>query len=683
MADLNVALILRLVDKATAPARAALKKIESAGAGMRQYGASQLALSRTQIAAAQDRTRALGAEALALAGTGYAMVRALQPAISFEAAMAKVGAVSRASGTDLDRLTETARQLGRETPWSASQAADGMQYLAMAGFDVNEVIAAMPGMLDLASAGAIDLGSAADIASNILTGFNLDAAETGRLGDVLVNTFTSSNTTLGSLGETMKYVAPTAAALGVDLETAAAMAGKLGDAGIQGSEAGTALRAVLARLAAPSKAAADVLAELGVATADANGNLRGVPDILADIDEAMKGYGGAARAEMVKTLFETEAMSAATVLLGQAGSGALQDYAAALRETGSAARVAKQINDNTAGAIKTLQSRLEALSITMGSVVVPLLVDLLDRIVPVIDRIGEWAEANPELVRTIAVVAAGLFALRVALLAGRLAVQTAIMAFYAFNGLLAAVTWVAGAALSTIGVLGRGILLLGRIAGGAILFGLRVLGGAIRLVGQALLIAGRAALANPLLLALTLIAGAAYVIYDNWDGIVSYFQDKIERVRAAFDDGLLNDVLKLLAEFNPFTLIIEAAEGLFTYLTGWSFEDVTASLRAAFDINLYDQGVALIRSLWDGMISLIDQMVAWAKNKISGLIPEMPSWLGGGSEAPAPAGADTTGGASGSWEPEGDRALGGPVRAGQIYRWMEEGEEYFSPRVDG
>lgn len=151
MADLNVALILRLVDKATAPARAALRQVERAGSGMQRFGAAQIALSRAEIAAAQDRTRALGGEAMALAATSYGMVKMLQPAIDFEAAMAKVGAVSRANGDDLDRLTASARLLGRETPWSATQAAEGMQYLAMAGFSVNETIDAMPGMLTRAA----------------------------------------------------------------------------------------------------------------------------------------------------------------------------------------------------------------------------------------------------------------------------------------------------------------------------------------------------------------------------------------------------------------------------------------------------------------------------------------------------------------------------------------------------
>ncbi len=657
MADLNVALILRLVDKATAPAREVMRKFNSFGAEMRGYGASQIALSREQIAAAQDRTRALNGEAMALAGTGYAMFKALQPAIGFEQAMARVGAVSRASEHDLERLTASARQLGRETPWSASQAASGMQYLAMAGFSAGEVIEAMPGMLSLASAGATDLGVTADIASNILTGFNMKAAETGRVGDVLVNTFTTSNTTLGSLGETMKYVAPVAASLGVDFETAAAMAGKLGDAGIQGSEAGTGLRAVISRLAAPTNGAADVLDQLGVSTVDASGNMREITEVLADLEEAMSGYGSAARAEMIKTLFETEAMSSATVLLGQAGSGALQSYIQSLRETGSAARVAKEMNDTTSGALKELASRMEGLSISIGTMLIPAISDLIGKLIPIIDRFNEWAEANQDLIQIIALVAAGLFGLRVALLLGRFAVQTLVIAYWGLNAAMAAAIWTMGAAPAVI----------------------RAMGIAFTWTAGAARAAGLAMLANPIFLAIAAIAAAVYVIYDNWSGLVAFFSEKIDKVRAAFQVSLLEGVLTALSQFNPFRLMMEGAVGLIEYLTGWDLSPITRAIKEAFSIDLFEAGVQMIRSLWDGISSLIEEMIASVEAKLSGM---MPDWLKTSRAGDAPTRGATGTVDSGPTRYSG-RALGGPVRAGQIYRWQEEGEEFFSPATDG
>lgn len=220
------------------------------------------------------------------------------------------------------------------------------------------------------------------------------------------------------------------------------------------------------------------------------------------------------------------------------------------------------------------------------------------------------------------------------------------------------------------------------------------------------------------------IAAMAYVIYDSWDNIVSFFTQKIADVAAAFDDGLLNGVLKLLSEFNPFVLMLEAAMGLFTYITGWtfadvraaltsafgfdpftalynaadkffkyvtgwSFADVTAAISSAFQIDFYGIGVKMITDLWNGAKSNIGQMVADLQAKLNSIAPSwMTSTAAGGTGAiGGDSGYDGMGGAmdeSAAFAgPDGNRATGGPVRAGSIYRWQEEGEEFFSPRTDG
>ena len=184
--------------------------------------------------------------------------------MEFDKTMARVGAVSNASAEDLGRLRDKARELGASTVFSASQAAEGMTYLAMAGFKTDDMLKAMPGMLNLASAGQVDLASASDIAASMLNGFGLEASQINRVADTMVNTFANSSTDLQGLGETMKYVAPVAASMGVDLETVAAMAGKLGDNAIRGSQAGTAMRAVFTRLVAPATEGQKALYALGV-----------------------------------------------------------------------------------------------------------------------------------------------------------------------------------------------------------------------------------------------------------------------------------------------------------------------------------------------------------------------------------------------------------------------------------
>ncbi|PTE19664.1 hypothetical protein C5F48_21720, partial [Cereibacter changlensis JA139] len=195
---------------------------------------------------------------------------------------------------------------------------------------------------------------------------------------------------------------------------------------------------------------------------------------------------------------------------------------------------------------------------------------------------------------------------------------------------------------------------------------------AVLFVGRALLLAGRAMLANPILLVIAAIAGAAYVIYQNWDGFVAFFRGKIDRVKAAFEDGLVRGVLTWISEMNPFRLMLEGAVNFTEYLTGWDLGWITEMIENAFSIDLYDAGVAMIQSLWNGIRSKIGQMAEWVKAQLSAMMPE---WLSGMVAPAAPA-------AGGDPAPPG-RALGGPVRAGQLYRWQEEGRELFVPRTDG
>lgn len=654
--DLNISMIMKLIDQVTAPAKKVQASLRNIAQDADRTGRAGMAWADQQLESVNTRRAAMQGEALALAATAAGFAAMLTPAIRFEQSMAGVGAVSKATEDELARLTATARELGATTPWAASEAADGMKYLSMAGFEVNETIAAMPGMLNLASAGAIDLANAADIASNILTGFGLQADQMDRLGDVMVNTFTSSNTDLVMLGETMKYVAPVAEALGVSLEETAAMAGKLGDAGIQGSQAGTSLRAMMSRLSAPTTEAAKALEVLNVQTADADGNLRNMPDILSDLDAAMGGLGTAARQDLTAAIFGLEAASAASVLLGAAGSGALQGYTETLHETGSAARVAAGMNDTTAGALKALQSRVEDLAISVGTILLPALVDLIDMIQPGITAMSEWAAAHPELISLAAKLAAGFVALSMASIALRWTTLTMITPILR---LVKTASWMLT------------VLPQAKAA-------LMALGGALKWVG-------RAAAANPIGATILALIVLVEVLYDNWNNIVSYFQEKIARIAAAFDDGLLNGVLKAISEFNPFRLIQDGMIGLIAYIMD-EWLGLPDWIIAAFaSISLWDTGVAILQSLWDGMASLLPAMVSAISSALSNLVPDWMrdawGWVSGGDDGGGPAPPAADGGAS--YLPPSMRDSGGPVRAGQPYVVGERGEELFVPGTSG
>ena len=297
----------------------------------------------------------------------------VKTAADFEAAMSRVAAISRASDEELKLLTKTAEQLGATTVFSATQAAEGMQYLAMAGFSVQDTIAAMPGLLDAAAAAKSDLGRTADIVSNILSGFGMAAGEAGRAADVLTATFTSSNTTLESLGETMKLVAPVAAALGIEIEEVAALTAVLGDAGIQGSMAGTSLRTILTSLAAPTGAAARAVQELGLQITDAAGNMLPITSIIDQIAQKTANMGAAQRAAYLEMLAGREGVSALSAIMS-VGAARIDEYTASLRASGGiAAEVAAKQMDNLHGALEEMRSAWEGAQIAIGNAFIPVL----------------------------------------------------------------------------------------------------------------------------------------------------------------------------------------------------------------------------------------------------------------------------------------------------------------------
>lgn len=307
---------------------------------------------------------------------GSAVVLPFKVGIEFEAAMKRVGALALASKSELASLEATAKKLGATTTFSAKQAAEGMQFLAMAGFKTNDTIAAMPGLLNLAAAGATDLATTSDIASNILTGFNLKATQMGRVADIMAKTMTSSNVTTQMLGDTMKYAAPFASSLGASLEEVAALSGKLGDAGIQGSMAGTTIKNMYARLAAPPDSARKELEKLGIVTKNADGSFKGMTNILGDLNTAMSGMADAKRAEILNNIFGLESVAGATVLLKQGKEG-LKSYTALLENsTGVAAKIAKEQNASMGGALKQFGSALEGVQISLATLFLPTLSSL-------------------------------------------------------------------------------------------------------------------------------------------------------------------------------------------------------------------------------------------------------------------------------------------------------------------
>lgn len=570
-----------------------------------------------------------GYASMAGAAAGAGIVKSINIGAAFESEMARVAAVSRASNEELAKMTKTARELGATTVWSSSEAAQGMQYLAMAGFKTNEIIDTMPGMLSLASAGAIDLGAAADISSNILTGFGLSAADMARVGDVLTNTFTSSNTTLEGLGNTMKYAAPVAKAMGVSIEEAAAMAGKLGDAGIQGEMAGTTLRSVLLRLSAPSAAGAKALEELGVSATDSAGNMRAYPEILKDLNKAMSGMSEGARAEMTKTIFETEAMSGALVLMEQAGSGSLDKFIQDVKVVGSAEQTATKQTDTFTGDMKALASASEEVALKIYDSLKPALRDLAQQATVVVQKVGAWAAENPGLVSGIMKVGSGVAILAAAALPMVAAMKTAQFIFAAIKAPILAMR--AAIAACRMGML----LYNGTLAAGtAVTKGARVASLAyaaaakVMAAGQWLL---NAALnANPIVKVITLLTGLVAVgilVYKNWDTIKAKavalwttFSEKFPSIAGIFSEA-----------FGRVKAIASDVKGVFTNLIGFVKNVFAGNWAAAWENvkntfgHAFSALVGLVKLPFQNIISLVNKAIKGINSAVGKV--KIPDWV--------------------------------------------------------
>ncbi|WP_042036918.1 phage tail tape measure protein, partial [Escherichia coli] len=495
--------------------------------------------SRAQETAGKLKTGGALAIGAAAAG-GYAAGRFLQPAIGFGKEMSRVQALTRIdkNSPQFKALREQSLKLGSETQFTASDAASGQSFLAMAGFTPQAIQAALPGVLNMALAGGVELGETADIGSNILTQFNLTADQMDRVGDTLTAAFTRTNTDLRALGETMKYTGPVAAKLGISLEEAAAMAGMLANNGLRGSDAGTAMRASLSRLASPPKAAADALKELGVSVADARGKMRPMEDVLLDLYKATQKYGQVDQVSFFKDIAGEEAFVGLQTLVAAAGSGELQKLTRELQGArGESDRVAKVMADNLDGDLKNLDSAWEGLRIRISDLVDGPLRSVTQWLTRVLEKITSLAQAHPVLTRQILIAGGALLAMTATV--GSLSLAIGVLA-----GPLAKLRL--GFSLLTGSM--NAVRLLPALWG--------MVTGSVSLLGGAI-----GALFSPVGLIVAALAGAAVLIWKYWDPIRAFF--------AGVFSGIMERLTPLRETFERFGPVFDAIGSGISQVFNW------------------------------------------------------------------------------------------------------------------
>lgn len=282
---------------------------------------------------------------------------------TFETSMSKVSALSGATGDDLATLEAKARELGASTTFSASQAADALGYMALAGWDTEQMLAGVGSVLTLAQAGEMELAAASDLVTDYLSAFNMEASETARMVDVLAYAQANANTTVEGLGMAFKNCAANANAAGMDVETTSAAISMMANQGLKGSEAGTALNAVLRDMTEKMEDGAIAIGDQSVAVMDAEGNYRDFTDILADVQAATNGMGDAEKAAALQSTFTADSIKGLNLMLN-AGADEMVGFRDELYGcAGAAEETAATMTDNLGGDLAAMNSAFEELSL--------------------------------------------------------------------------------------------------------------------------------------------------------------------------------------------------------------------------------------------------------------------------------------------------------------------------------
>ena len=385
---------LRRLQQEAATTSTALSKIDVAGQKMEAVGNSIAGAGKKMMGV----TTVIG-------GVGVAAVKT---AADFDSAMSQVAAVSGATGKDFDALRSKAREMGSKTKFSATEAAEAMNYMAMAGWKTEDMLGGIEGVMNLAAASGEDLATTSDIVTDALTAFGLSAKDSGHFADILAAASSNANTNVSMMGETFKYCAPIAGALGFSAEDTAEAIGLMANAGIKSSQAGTALRTIMNNLAGDVKISGKAIGDVTIATTNADGSMRDLSDILADCRSAFGNLTESEKAQAAESLVGKNAMSGFLALMN-AGEDDIEKLSSAIDNCdGSAEKMAMTMQDNLAGQLTILKSQLQVLAISFGDILMPAIRSIVSKLQGFVDKLNGMDEGTKRTIVTIALLVASI-----------------------------------------------------------------------------------------------------------------------------------------------------------------------------------------------------------------------------------------------------------------------------------
>lgn len=322
-------------------------------------------LDSSGIEAGLGKLKGVITKVAAALGVGKLAQEVVNVGKSFEAGMSEVQAISGASGKDLQALTNKAKEMGATTKFSATQSAEALKYMAMAGWKTNDMVDGLGGVMNLAAASGEDLGTVSDIVTDALTAFGLQAKDSGHFADVLAKASSNSNTNVSMMGETFKYVAPLAGSMKYSVKDTATAIGLMANAGIKGSQAGTSLRSMLTRLVKPPKEAAEAMSTLGISVTKSDGSMKPLRETMAELREKFSGLTESQKASYASSIAGQEAMSGLLAIVNTSDKDFDKLTKAIDNSSGAAKKQAETMNQNLQGALYELGSAAESLGIEM------------------------------------------------------------------------------------------------------------------------------------------------------------------------------------------------------------------------------------------------------------------------------------------------------------------------------
>lgn len=338
-------------------------------------------------------------------GLGTACVKTTS---DFDATMSKVSAISGATGDDLEALRDKAKEMGAVTKFSAGEAGEAFTYMAMAGWDAEQMIEGISGIMDLAAADGLDLATTSDIVTDALTAFGLQAKDSGHFADVLAKASSSANTNVSMLGESFKYVAPVAGAMGYTAEDVAVALGLMANSGIKAGQAGTAMRGALTRMAKPSKDAAMLMDRYNLSITNSDGSMKSLADVMVMLRENMGNLTEAEQIQAATTIFGQEAMSGMLAIVNASDADFDKLTNAIADSEGTAQKMAATLQDNLAGEIEELTGGLETLAISFGELIIPVVRKVVANLQTFVDKLNSMDEGSKKVILTVAAIVAAI-----------------------------------------------------------------------------------------------------------------------------------------------------------------------------------------------------------------------------------------------------------------------------------